>query len=425
MTLPATARGLSPQRIELRNGAVALVQTNDTAPAVAINVTFHAGSARDSESFPGLAYLTSLLIDKGTADRTADRISDELDDRGVALRTGVTRHTFVLVTSCLAVDFDEVLRLVLEIATRPSFPNAELEKRRAEALTVLRQDADNTAVQANESVMQLLYGADHPYARPGRGTEASLQAITREAIVDYHASYLRPAVLRVAVVGDVVPAHALDAIAAALDVGGNHAPPPEVVPTPPPGARRSAFVEMPGKPQSDIAYGFTAVPRVDPRFIAYWCLNNILGQFGLGGRLAQNIREEQGMAYYAFSTFDGTVGEGPLVVRAGVDPRNVERTIAAIDREVEQLHCEGPTRAELDDTRESLIGSIPRLLENNEGIAEFLQTVEQFDLGLDYDRRLPDLLRAVTLEDVREAAAGLLDVRRAAVSVAGPTVPPA
>ena len=425
MTLPAAARGLSPLRVELPGGAAALVQTNDTAPAVAVNVTFHSGSARDPQHLPGLAYLTSLLIDKGTETRTSEQISEELDDRGVALRVAVTRHTFVLSATCLSADFEDIARLVLEIASRPTFPSAELEKRRAEALTALRQDADNTAARANEAVMELLYGAGHPYARPPRGTEASLQAITREQIAEYHRSFLCPASLRVAVAGDILPSRAIDAIAMAVGDDASRTPPADVVPAPPSATRRTALVEMPGKPQSDIAYGFTAIRRVDPRFIAYWCLNNVLGEFGLGGRLAQSIREEQGMAYYAFSTFDGTVGEGPLVVRAGVDPRNVERTIAAIDREIEHLFRSGPTSAELEDTRASLIGSIPRLFETNDGIADFLQTAEQFGLGLDYDRRLPDLLRAVTLDDVREAAAELLDIRRAAVSVAGPALLPA
>ena len=94
------------------------------------------------------------------------------------------------------------------------------------------------------------------------------------------------------------------------------------------------MIAMPGKTQTDIAYGFTAVRRLDPRYYAYWMMNNILGQFGLGGRLADNIRERQGMAYYAFSTLDPAAGEAPLLIRAGVDPANVERAIAAIDHEV-------------------------------------------------------------------------------------------
>jgi len=149
-------------------------------------------------------------------------------------------------------------------------------------------------------------------------------------------------------------------------------------------------------------------------------MNNVLGQFGLGGRLADNIRERQGMAYYAFSTFDPSVGDGPLVVRAGVDPRNVDRAIEAIDTEVRRLGKHGPTAQEVEETRAYLIGSIPRLLETNHSIAGFLQGCEQYGLGLDYDRSLPGLLEAVTLDEVRCAAAEVLCPERAAVAIAGP-----
>jgi zinc protease len=179
-------------------------------------------------------------------------------------------------------------------------------------------------------------------------------------------------------------------------------------------------IPLAGKSQTDIAYGFTAVRRLDPRYYAYWVMNNILGQFGLGGRLADNIRERQGMAYYAFSAFDASVGAGPLIVRAGVDPGNVDRALAAIDFEIARMGAEGPTPAELAETQQYLIGSIPRTLETNAGIASFLQTEEQFGLGLDFDQRLPHLLRAVTLEDVRAAAAEVLHPDRAAVAIAGP-----
>jgi zinc protease len=177
---------------------------------------------------------------------------------------------------------------------------------------------------------------------------------------------------------------------------------------------------MPGKSQTEIAYGFTTISRLDPRYYAYWTMNNILGQFGLGGRLADNIRERQGMAYYAYSSFDPTVGEGPLVVRVGVDPKSVGRAVDAIDAEVAGLGEHGPTALEVEETRAYLIGSIPRLLETNYSIAGFLQSCEQFGLGLDYEQRLPGLLESVTLDDIGAAAAEVLCPARAAVATAGP-----
>jgi zinc protease len=149
-------------------------------------------------------------------------------------------------------------------------------------------------------------------------------------------------------------------------------------------------------------------------------MNNILGQYSLGGRLGDSIRERQGMAYYALSALDASVVPGPLVVRAGVNPANVERAVASIDAEVAAMAAGGPTDRELAESKQYLIGSMPRMLETNLGIATFLQTSEFFGLGLDHDVRLPGLLEAVTREDVHAAARDVLDPSRAAVAVAGP-----
>lgn len=414
-------RGLSPVRATLDNGPVLLVQETSLTPAVTINATFLAGGLYEPADLPGLAYLTGRLLDRGTERRSAEVLAEELDERGVSLQVTVTRHVLALSCTCLAEEFDDVLSLVVDVARRPVFPEAELAKRRAETITALRQDADNPAVRAVEALFELLYGPSHPYGHRAKGTVESVERVCRDDLVAFHADRLRPGALTLAIVGDVHPARAVDR--AASELRDWTAPAPDHVPVPPPVAaagRRVQVIEMPGKSQTDIAYGFTAVRRLDPRYYAYWMMNNILGQFGLGGRLADNIRERQGMAYYAFSAFDPSVGEGPLLIRAGVDPNNVSRALAAIDLEVGRLGADGPTLDEVEETRQYLIGSIPRMLETNAGIAIFLQTAEQFGLGLDYDRQLPAYLRAVTSDEVRAAAAEVLRPDRAAVAIAGP-----
>ena len=421
MSAPTLARGLSPLRAQLPNGAVAIAQQNVAAPAVAIHLAFAAGSFHDPRTLPGLAYLTSLVIDRGTRRRSADAVAEELDDRGVSLRVSVSRHTFAISCICLAEDFGELLTLIGDIVRDPVFPEAEIEKRRSEAITALRQDADSTATRSVEALMTLLYGGAHPYASPARGSLASLQAIGRDDIVGFHSRLMVPSALRVVVAGDVGPDLAIAEIGRHFGDWEGPATTPDIVPVPNGRAgRRTTVIPMPGKAQTDISYGLTSIRRLDPRYYSYWLLNNVLGDFGLGGRLADNIRERQGMAYYAFSSLDGTVGEGPLVVRAGVDPNNVGRTIDAIDAEVRGLAENGPTVEELEESREALIGSIPRMLETNEAIADFLQTAEFFGLGLDYDRRLPQLLGQVTLDEVRQAARELLRAEDAAIAIAGP-----
>jgi zinc protease len=417
-------RGLSPVRAQLPNGAVVLVQQTALAPAVTIECAFDAGSLYDPPALPGVAYLAGRVLDRGTFGRSADVIAGELDDRGVALRITTTRHRLTVSCTCLVEDFADVLAIVLDIVRRPSFPGPEVENRRAETVTALRQDEDNPAVRAVDAVAGLIYGAHHPYGRKAKGTLAALERITREDLRAFHERRVRPSALTIAIVGDIEPEAAV-----ALAAGGLEswtAPASEHVPVPPPAGgtrRRLVHVDMPGKAQADVAYGFNTIRRLDPRYYAYWIMNNVLGQFGLGGRLADNIRERQGMAYYVYSTLDASLGEGPLLVRAGVDPVNVDRAIEAIDLEMRALAAAGPTPAEVSETREYLVGSIPRLLETNHGIASFLQTAEQYGLGLDYDRRLPGLIRAVTFDEIAAAAQEVLDPDAAAIAVAGPQAP--
>jgi zinc protease len=177
---------------------------------------------------------------------------------------------------------------------------------------------------------------------------------------------------------------------------------------------------MMNKAQTDIAYGFTTIRRADPAYEALRLMNNVLGQYALGGRLGDSIRERQGMAYYVSSAADPNVVEGPLLIRAGVGPANVDRAVASIDEELTRLVEDGITAKELDDSRQYLIGSMPRALETNMAIATFLQNAEFFGLGTDYDLRMPEVLRAVTLDEVNAIARRVIDPSRAALVIAGP-----
>lgn len=418
---PTLARGLSPVRDALDNGAVVTVQATPMTPAVTISAAFRAGSVHDPAGLSGLAYLTSRLLDRGTERHSASDLAEELDNRGVSLKVSVNRHRLTLSCTCLSEDFDDILAIVVDAARRPTFPETEIEKKRAEAVTALRQREDNPASRAMNCVLELLYSASHPYGRPSKGRAADVERVTRDDMAAFHRRHVRPSVLSLVVVGDIRPEEVLER--ARLELDGWNGAWQGVAAVPPvgrPASRQQQFTDMPGKSQTDIVYGFTTIARHDPRYYAYWMMNNVLGQFGLGGRLADNVRERQGMAYYTFSTLDQLNGQAPLLIRAGVDPANVDRALAAIDHEVRQMGTGGPTATELEETRAYLIGSIPRMLETNESIASFLQTSEEFGLGPDFAARLPGILQGVTLDEVRTAAAEALDPDRAAVGIAGP-----
>ncbi len=415
--------GLSPLRRRLSSGGTVLIQQTATHPAVTLYATLPAGSGFDLDAVLGRSNFVARVIDRGTERRTADQLAEDLDGRGVSLGTSVSRHLLSLSCTCLAEDIQPILDIIADVVRRPTFPPDQIERRRGTIITAIRQDEDNPAAVAVEGLMSLLYPAGHPYGRETRGTVQTVERITRDDLVQFYRTQVGAAGLRLVIVGDVVPERAAEAAEAAFGdwdvLGGQPLQPPLVMHAT---GRRLRATTMPGKAQSDIAYGFTTIRRSDPRYYPLTVLNNVLGQYALGGRLGDSIRERQGMAYYVFSSFDANVAEGPLVIRAGVSPSNVDRTIQSIDEEVDRIAKGGVTVEELADSKRYLIGSMPRMLETNGGIASFLHDADYFGLGLDFDRRLPSLFDAVTLDEVNAVAKTFLVTDRASIWVAGPPV---
>ena len=417
----AGARGLAPSREVLANGLTVICKRTTVTPAVTINASIRAGAVFDPPGLSGVAHFVSKTIDRGTTTRSADQIAEELDNRGVPLAAAVTRQVLSLTCTCLVEDFEAVLEQLADIIRQPVFPDAEVDSRRREVTTLMRQDEDNPAAVAVDGLMETLYGHDHPYGRRLRGTVETVERIDSAVLRAFHQAHVSPGALSLAIVGDVVPQRAVEACSAAfLSWPASPAPAIDIEVPAPPGGRRTRVIPMMNKAQTDIAYGFTAITRNDPAYYAYWLMNHIMGQYSMGGRLGDSIRERQGMAYYVYSSLDANVAPGPLMVRAGVSAANVERAVASIDAELTSLVTDGPTEQELVESKQYLIGSLPRTLETNAGIAAFLQTAEFFGLGLDYDVRVPGLLQAVTRDEVHEAARRAVDPSKATVVVAGP-----
>jgi zinc protease len=148
--------------------------------------------------------------------------------------------------------------------------------------------------------------------------------------------------------------------------------------------------------------------------------NTILGVFGMMGRLGDNVRDRQGLAYYVYSRLEAGPGAGPWLAVAGVDPDHVERAVDGILEEVRRLRDEPLPADELADSQAFLTGSLPLQLETKEGIAGILLDMERYGLGLDYLQHYGGLVEAVTVEDVQEMACRYLDPEIYALAIAGP-----
>ncbi len=421
---------LNPKRVVLDNGVTILVKANHTTPAVSTIVGVQTGAFADPAERDGTAALCARVLDRGTVTRSAEAIADDLDGRGASLSVAAGRHQMAVAATCLTEDFSHVLSLAADIARHPRFADEEIATRRENLITSIRQAEDDPASMAVDAFMKALYG-DHPYARTVHGTAAGIETIRRQDLVRFHQKGFDPSAITVIVVGDINEDAAIAEVSKRFGDWASSATNPNgrpavVVPDPAAIADRALVaVPMMNKSQADVVYGCVGIRRADPDYTAFSVMNNALGQYAIGGRLGDSIRERQGMAYYVFSSLDATFGPGPFSIRAGVSAANVEKTIASIDTELNLLLDKGFTAQEIDESKSYMTGSIARQLETNAAIASFLLTVETFGLGLDYDERLPGLIGAITNEAAEAAARRLLDPARAIVAVAGPWNAPA
>jgi zinc protease len=415
---------LAPVRRVLPNGLTVITARNPLIPAVSIAIGVNAGATADPA--PGTAALTARVLDKGTTRYDAEAIADELEGRGASLSVGAGRQQIVVSATCLAEDIGAVLPVACDVSRQPTFPEAAVATRRAELITGIQEAADDPGSVAVDALHAALYPDGHPLGRPVRGTHDAVAALTRADLVAFHQRYFVPGAAIVVAVGDIDAEELADRISREFaDWRGEPTPIP-LPPAPAPRGERTLIVKaMPDKSQADVAYGTVGLARRDPDYYAALVMNNALGQYALGGRLGDSIRERQGMAYYVYSSMDAGLDAGPLMVRAGVSSENVERTVASIDAELTAVLTGGFTTAEVDDAKRYLIGSLPRQLETNAGIAGFLLSAEVYGLGIDHDVRLPQRIAEVTHEDVARVARRLLDPARVVVVVAGPWSGPA
>jgi zinc protease len=408
-------------RSVLPNGIIVLARPNFNSPSVVISGYLETGSLFDSDEKLGLSNFTAAALMRGTQPRDFQQIYDALESVGASLGFSGGTHSTSVNGRALSEDLPLLLALMAEALRQPAFPADQVERLRAQLLTGLAIRAQDTGEMASMTFDQILY-AGHPYRRPDDGYPETVQAITRADLAEFQQRTYGPQGMVLAVVGGVDPALAVEAVAQAFGDWNNPSQPP-LPPLPawtPLTGIETRRVSLPGKSQSDIVLGTVGPARCAPDYLAASLGNNVLGQFGLMGRIGDVVREQAGLAYYAYSGLSGGMGPGPWSIGAGVDPANVDQAIALIRKEIERFVDEPVTADELADSQANYIGRLPLSLESNAGVAGALVNLERYQLGLDYYRCYAQRIGAITRQDVLEAARHYLHPDRLGIAVAGP-----
>lgn len=409
-------------RVTLDNGITVLTRENANSPAVVINGFLMAGAINVDKAQAGLAEFTASMLMRGTQTRDFAAIFEELESVGAGFGVGANTHTVGFSGKALAEDLGMLLELGSDVLRNPAFPADHIERLRGETMAGLARRAHDTRSMADMRFDELLFGADHPYGIASGGTAETVQAIMRDDLVAYHDKFYGPRDMAIVIVGAVKPQDAIALVEKHFGDWQNPNQPPTAVC--PPIAKLESKVEdrivMDGKTQSDIVLGFLGPERNHPQYRAVMLTNTIFGRFGMMGRLGEVIRNKQGLAYYSYSSASGGFGPGAWNIYAGINPENVQRAIDSMLHEATRLVTELVTEEEIADSKSYLIGGMPLSLERNEGVASRLMTIQLFGHDLDYLRKVPNEIAALTREDLLEASKMFIDPEIYALAVAGP-----
>jgi zinc protease len=408
-------------RVELPNGITVLARPNFNSASVVVAGYLQAGALFDEDKKLGLADFTASTLMQGTEQRSFHQLYEDLENVGASLGFSGGTHTTGFTGRALAEDLDLLLGILAETLRYPVFPKKEVKKIRFQILAGLALRQQDTRDRAAMAFDEMVY-VGHPYSRPDEGHPKTVLRIRLKDLKAFHKKHYGPRGMVVVIVGGVDPVEAVDKVRTVLGDWENPEQPaahdlPSLKPLEESLSRR---VGLAGKSQSDLIVGAAGPPRSDPDYLAAAVGNSIFGQFGLMGRVGKVVREEAGLAYYAYSSLNGGLGPGSWAVSAGVDPKNEEKAIELIKAEMQRFVTELVEEDELSDTQANFIGRLPLSLETNFGVAGTLVYIEKHGLGLDYLQRYPETIRAITREDVLAAAARFLDVQRVAVAIAGP-----
>lgn len=408
-------------RVELPNGIVILARANFNSPSVVISGYLHSGGLLDPDEKLGLADFVSSALMRGTQRRDFQKLYDELESVGASFGYNSGTNYTGFGGRSLVEDLSLLLDVMADTLQNPVFPKDQVEKLRAQMLTSLAIRAQDTTDMASLTFDELLFDG-HPYGRADEGWPETVQAITLDDLADFHRKYYGPRGMVISIVGAVEPEKAVSEAERVLGGWQNEAQEdaPALPEFQPPTKRVQRHYSIPGKYQSDVVMGTYGPARKDPEYFPASLGNNILGQFGLMGRIGDVVREQSGLAYYAYSSLSAGIGPGEWYVSAGVNPSNLEKAIELIKQELKRYIDEGVTIDELADSQANFIGRLPLSLESNGGVAGSLLNIERYDLGLDYYRQYPDLVKVVTVDDVLEAARKYIIPERLVIATAGP-----
>lgn len=398
---------------ELKNGLKVIVVQNDKLPRVTMNLVIDRDRIFEGDK-AGYVSLAGEMLRQGTLNRVKSDLDEEIDFMGANIGTSSSN----VFASGLSKYSEKLMEILADVARNPSFPQAEFDKLKTQTISGIESNKDSPDAVASTVFNKVLYGANHPYGEDA--TVATAESVELNDCINYYKKYWMPNSAYLAIVGDIKPKTAKKL---AKKYFGDWQPgtrPTNTFDTPQvPTTIEIAFSNKESAVQSVISLGNTIdLKPGDPDNIKLNLTNQILGVGSLG-RLFQNIREDKGYTYGAYSDYDSDKLVGEFTASASVRNEVTDSAIVEFLNEFNRIRTEPVSDEELEGAKNFIIGSFGRSLESPQTIASFALNIERYGLPKDYYENYLNELGKLTKEDVMATAQKYIRPQNMVLTVVG------
>jgi predicted Zn-dependent peptidase len=401
VTAAEAAAPPSVTRHVLPNGLTVVVREDATVGVTAAALHVRAGSLFETGETAGITNFLQRVMLRGTQRYNALTLVEAIEDLGGTLEASGDVEYGEVSGTALARNWEPLLRLLAEVALRPTLPPEEVERERRLILSTIQSRGDSPFQRAFDSVLHDLYGA-HPYAWPAVGRRESVERVSPEMLHAHYAAVYRPDRMVLAMSGNVPASKVLKAaekLFKDLPAAATSARPSAADATARGGRR---LVERPVQ-QAQVLVGYLGPSLLQPDYAASRVLATVLGG-GMSGRLFRELRDQRGLAYSVGTLGSFRTGPSFLVSYVGTAPPNAEAAETGMLREIGRMRGEVVSARELARAKAYLLGNLAMDRRTSARHAWYMAFFEVVGAGWNFPERYARAVEAVTADDVARVA---------------------
>lgn len=406
-------------QFELDNGMTVFLMEDHELPLISGQALFGTGSRLESVDQVGLASMTGeVMRSGGTRLHPADELNLLLEQTAASVETSISTSSGNASFSALTRDVNDVFALFAEVLRQPAFPQDKIDLAKSQRVGGIARRNDDPESITGREFSKLLYGTDSPYARTVE--YATLDNISREDMVAFYDRYIQPNNMLLGIVGDFETDEMRSLVEETFGDWQATQPLPTIDLPPVSQAQPGGvfLVDQPQLTQSSVRIGHLGGQFDNPDYANLSVMNEVLN--GFGGRLVNEVRSRQGLAYVVFAFWSARF-DYPGIFVAGGQTRS-ETTVPFIQsviREIETVRSRPITAEELARAKDSVLNSFVFSFESPEQVLARLMNYTYYGYPRDFIFQYQADVADTTIEDVQQAAQAYLDPSKLVTLVVG------